>query len=68
MVGIMVFYLLTPRKIEAHEYQLYDFLADDLLYLIQSPSTKIATDKKSLDHLKEQYPRYHKYKVEIGKF
>jgi len=64
----MVFYILTPYKIEAHEQRLRDFLADDLLFAIQAAETKIATDEKCLAVLEKAYPRYHKYEIKVGKF
>jgi len=64
----MVFYILTPYKIEAHEHSLRDFLADDLLFAIQAGETKIATDEECLSNLEKAYPKYHKYEVRVGKF
>ena len=66
-LGNMVFYILTPYKIDAHEHKLRDFLADDLLEAIQLAETKIATDEECLDELQKAYPKYHKYKVILGK-
>ena len=64
----MVFYILTPYKIEAHEHRQPDFLADDLLCAIQAGETKIATDEECLAVLEKAYPKYHKYEIKIGKF
>lgn len=63
----MRFYILTPHKIEAHENCLNEFIADDLMYVIQSSHTKIATDSKHLKMLEKAYPEYHRYEVVIGK-
>ena len=63
----LVFYILTPFKIEAHEYGLSDFVADDLLQAIQSSSTLIATDQMCLDNLEKAYPTYHRYQIKVGK-
>lgn len=63
----MVFYILSPYKIEAYENQLSDFLPDDLLLAIQTGETKIATDADSFAFLQKAYPKYHKYKVLLGK-
>jgi hypothetical protein len=63
----MVFWILTPHKIEAHSSNLSDFIADDLLCSIQLSSTKIATDKICLENLQKQYPSYHRYEISIGK-
>jgi hypothetical protein len=64
----MVFYILTPHKIEAHENSLREFLADDLLFAIQAGETKIATDEECLSHLEKAYPKYYRYEVRVGKF
>ena len=63
----MVFYILTPNKIEAHEYDLSLFLADDIMYAIQLESTKIAVDKVCLEELQKEFPTYHRYEIKIGK-
>ncbi len=63
----MVFYILTPYKIEAHEHQLTDFLADDLLLIIEQANTKIATSVEHLNTLQKVYPNYNKYEVKVGK-
>ena len=63
-----VFWILTPNKIEAaHADNQSDFLADDIMYAIQSATTKIATDKICLDNLQKQYPSYHRYEISVGK-
>jgi hypothetical protein len=64
----MVFFILSPYKIEALEHQLTDFLADDVVHTIQLELTKIATDDTCLKNLEKQYPTYHKYKITVGKF
>jgi len=63
----MIFYILTKYKIEAHEHQLRDFIADDLMSAIQAADTKIAVDKECLSLLMAAYPNHHVYKVEVGK-
>ena len=63
----MIFYILTPYKIEAHEHELKDFLADDLLFAIQAGDTKIAIDEDHLSILAKAYPKYHKYEITVGK-
>jgi len=63
----MVFYLLTPHKIEAFEYNLLDFLADDIQLTIQLEDTKIAIDEVCLQNLQQQYPLYHRYEIKVGK-
>jgi hypothetical protein len=63
----MTFWILTPHKIEAHEHNLSDFLADDIIGAIKLASTKIATDKVCLENLQRQYPSYHRYEIRIGK-
>jgi hypothetical protein len=63
----MVFYILTPYKIEAHEHQLCDFLADDLLSIIEQADTKIATNLENLCALQKVYPNYNKYEIKVGK-
>jgi len=63
----MVFWILTPHKIEAaHANNQSDFLPDDIMYAIQSATTKIATDKVCLDNLQKQYPSYHRYEISVG--
>jgi hypothetical protein len=61
------FYILSPYKIEAHEHQLQDFIADDLMYAIQSADTKIAVDDDHLSVMEKAYPKYHKYEVIVGR-
>jgi hypothetical protein len=63
----MVFYLLTPHKIEAFEHNLSDFLADDVMQTIQLESTKIATDLACLQNLQKEYPSYYGYEIKVGK-
>jgi hypothetical protein len=63
----MVFYILTPYKIEAFEHSLSDFLADDIFQTIQLESTKIATDKVCLQNLQKEYPSYYIYEIKVGK-
>lgn len=63
----MVFFILTPHKIESLEHNLPDFLADDVVLTIQLEVTKIATDEICLENLQKQYPTYYKYKINIGK-
>lgn len=63
----MVFYILTPYKIEAYEHELKDFLADDLLFAIQARDTKIAVDEDNLAALVKVYPKYYKYEIIVGK-
>ena len=63
----MVFYILTPHKIEAFEHCLKDFLADDVLFTIQLDGTKIATDERCLENLQKEYPSYHRYEIKVGK-
>jgi len=64
----LTFYILTPFKIEAHEYGLSDFIADDLLCAIQSASALIATDQRCLADLEKAYPKHHKYLIKVGRF
>jgi len=64
----MVFYILTPYKIEAYEHQLSDFIADDLLSAIESAEAKIATSDVHLCALQKAYPNYIKYIVRVEKF
>lgn len=61
----MFFYILSPTKIEAYENKLSDFIADDLFCAIESGDSKIATTKESLNKLKEAFPFYHIYKIEV---
>lgn len=63
----IVFYILTPHKIEAHEHSLSDFIADDISFAIQQQGTKIATDETCFDNLKKAYPTYHRYVIRVGK-
>jgi hypothetical protein len=63
----MVFWIFTPYKIEAYEFDLSDFYADDLTSAMQSAETKIATTQECLAHLEMVYPKYHKYRIEVGK-
>jgi hypothetical protein len=63
----MVFYILTPHRIEAHEYCLTDFLADDVVLMIQSSGSKIATDEVSFENLRKAYPTYYNYQVKVDK-
>lgn len=63
----MRFYILTPHKIEAHDSCLTEFVADDLMFAIQSSHSKIATNKKNLEMLEKVYPGYYRYEVVIGK-
>ena len=63
----MVFYILTPHKIEALDSCLHDFLADDITACIQLESTKIATDEVCLKHLQNEYPSYNTYKIKVEK-
>lgn len=63
----MVFYILTPYKIEAHENCLCDFLADDLMAVIEQADTKIATSQEHLCALQKAYPDYNKYEIKVGK-
>ena len=64
----MIFYILTPYKIEAYTYGLQgDFLADDLLAVIQAEDTKIVSNKDDLSILERSYPKFHKYEIKIGK-
>jgi hypothetical protein len=63
----MTFYLLTSHKIEAFEYNLLDFLADDVLSAIQLEDTKIAIDDVCLKNLQQQYPLYHRYEIKVAK-
>ena len=67
VVPDMIFYILTPHRIEAHERSLSEFLADDLLFAIQAGETKIATDEECLYHLEKAYPKYYKYEVRVGR-
>jgi hypothetical protein len=63
-----VFWILTPNIIEAmHADNQSDFLADDIMYAIQSATTKIATDSICLNNLQKQYPSYHRYEISVGK-
>jgi hypothetical protein len=61
----MVFYILSLHKIEALEYKLDDFLADDLVQAIQSGNTKIANTDEIFNELKRSYPTYYKYVVSM---
>ena len=61
----MIFWILTPHKIEAYEKNLSDFYADDLFLAIQSVDAKIATTQECLTYLEQAYPKYHKYKVQV---
>ena len=63
----MVFYILAPHRIEAIEHGLVDFLADDVMFAIQSAEVKIATDTLSLDNLNKAYPTYYQYKIKVDK-
>lgn len=63
----MIFWILTPHKIEAHEHNLSDFIVDDIMYAIQLAETKIATDKVCLENLQRQYSSYHRYEISVGK-
>lgn len=63
----MVFYILTPYKIDAHEHDLSDFLADDLLAVIERADTKIATSEDHLELLQKAYPNYHRYEIKVQK-
>jgi hypothetical protein len=65
--GQMRFYILSPHKIEAHEHALADFIAEDLMYAIQSAHTKIAVDEEHMRVLEKAYPSYHRYEVIVGK-
>lgn len=61
----MVFYILTPHKIQAYEHNLDEFIADDLLEVIPNANTKIATDVDNLCALRKAYPTYRWYEVHI---
>lgn len=63
----MVFYIFSPYKIEAYENKLSEFLADDLLEIINQSNTKIATNEEHFSILKQTYPNYNKYEVKVGK-
>lgn len=63
----MVFYILSPYRIEAQESCLQDFIADDLLMAIQSIDSKIATDKEGYATLCKAYPSYYKYEIVVRK-
>lgn len=63
----MVFYILTPHKIQAYEDKLSDFIADDLSFAIEQFDTKIATNQEHLSILKKSYPHYHNYEVKVGR-
>lgn len=63
----MVFYILCPRKIEAQEHCLQDFIADDLLIAIQSKDSKIATDEEGFMALSKEYPSYYRYEIVVRK-
>jgi len=63
----MVFYILTPYKIEAFEHHLPDFLADDVKFTIELEGTKIATDEACLENLQKEYPSYYRYEIKVGK-
>lgn len=65
--NVMVFYILSPYKIEAQESCLQDFIADDLLMAIQSKDSKIATDEEGYVALCEAYPSYYKYEIAVRK-
>lgn len=63
----MVFYIITPYKIEAFEHNLPDFLADDVKFTIELDGVKIATDELCLKNLQKEYPSYYQYKINVGK-
>ncbi|MFA5758028.1 MAG: hypothetical protein WC942_01425 [Clostridia bacterium] len=63
----MCFWILSPYKIESYEDSISDFIADDLLHAIQCSSSIIATSQDSLDKLQQQFPKYHKYIITLGK-
>lgn len=62
----MCFYILSPFRIEAYENNQDDFIADDLIFAIQSRDTFIATSNEQLSLLEEVYPQHHVYTVKIG--
>jgi len=62
-----IFYILSPHKIEAIEYDLPDFLPDDIRTAIELDNNKTATDEVCLDNLKREYPKYHTYRIRVDK-
>lgn len=67
IVREMCFYILSPFRIEAYENKQDDFIADDLLFAVQSRDTVLATSNEQLSLLIEAYPKHHVYRVKIGK-
>lgn len=63
----MSFWILSPYTIEAHRYNISDFLPDDILVAIQNDRVKIATTDDLLKKLSAEYPNYHKYEITVGK-
>lgn len=65
----MYFFILSPYKIEALEFNQADFMADDLLSAIESGETVIATTEQGFYLLREANPHLtYYYKIAVEKF
>jgi hypothetical protein len=63
----MVVYILSPEKIDSIENHLPDFIVDDLIIAIKSSKTKIASSFDRFISLQNEFPKYYKYQVQVGR-
>lgn len=60
----MTFYILSKYRIEALDFDLGEFIGDDLIQIIKSSSTNIVTKYEEYIKIKDNYKHCYKLKIE----